>query len=168
MTTIVLNKNVMAADSQVTSSHITTGFQKIHETDIGIYGFAGDAYDLEILIKAMDALYTDSQLVMDEDEEVYLVKPEIIMVDTSHTEDTYSQCVYFIKETGETGLAKLDAKGCVRRISMQQPIALGSGQDFAITAIQLGKSAKEAVKAAIALDPYSGGEIQTVKCKIKS
>lgn len=46
----------------------------------------------------------------------------------------------FIKETGDTGFAKIDANGCVRRFFMDQPLTLGSGQDFAMAGIKLGKT----------------------------
>lgn len=40
------------------------------------------------------------------------------------------------------------------------PLALGSGTDYALTAMRLGKNAEEAVHVACDLDCYSGGEIR--------
>lgn len=43
--------------------------------------------------------------------------------------------------------------------------ALGSGMDFALSAMVMGKSAKEAVKHACKLDAYSGGKIRVLKVR---
>jgi 20S proteasome alpha/beta subunit len=43
---------------------------------------------------------------------------------------------------------------------VDNPYAIGSGSDYAITALDYGKSAVEAVKAAIKRDIYCGGRIQ--------
>ena len=43
--------------------------------------------------------------------------------------------------------------------------AAGSGQDHAITALDLGLSAKDAVKMAIKRDPCTGGKVRVYKVK---
>ena len=48
---------------------------------------------------------------------------------------------------------------------VKPPVSIGSGSDFAITAMTLGKTAIEAVKIAIKLDPNSGGKVNSVKVK---
>lgn len=45
--------------------------------------------------------------------------------------------------------------------------ALGSGKEFALSAMVMGKSAKEAVKHACKLDVYSGGKIRVLKVRDK-
>lgn len=40
--------------------------------------------------------------------------------------------------------------------------AIGSGREFAMATMRLGFDAKMAVKAAIELDPYTGGEVETL------
>lgn len=165
MTTIVLHNNEMASDSQATSSYVEYGFKKIYETPIAVYGFAGDPFNIEIFVKALDALHTGVPFE-DEDGDILVEKPDIVTVDSSHSDEDPSSCVFFIKETGETGIGKIDSRGCVRRLLMNQPIVIGSGCDFAMTAINLGCDAEAAVEAAIKLDPYSGGEVSVVKCKI--
>ncbi|MCG9534382.1 MULTISPECIES: hypothetical protein [Providencia] len=47
----------------------------------------------------------------------------------------------------------------------EAPLAIGSGDSFAMGAMKSGKSAEEAVKVAMSLDVYSGGEVNY--CKIK-
>jgi hypothetical protein len=51
---------------------------------------------------------------------------------------------------------------CLTRLESQFH-AVGSGRDFAIAAMHLGKSAEEAVAVAIKFDCYSGGEIRTMR-----
>ncbi len=48
-------------------------------------------------------------------------------------------------------------------IKKDEVYAIGSGKDFAYTAMDCGLSAKEAVKMAIKRDLYSGGRIRTIK-----
>lgn len=46
---------------------------------------------------------------------------------------------------------------------LNEPVALGSGSDHAITAMDCGRSAKEAVKMAMKRDTNTGGKIRTFK-----
>lgn len=45
---------------------------------------------------------------------------------------------------------------------MDRPFAIGSGRDFALAAMDMGASAKEAVEAAAKRDVYTGGTIRTL------
>lgn len=45
------------------------------------------------------------------------------------------------------------------------PSAIGSGGDFAMAAMMGGADAREAVKIASKLDPYTGGKIRVIKVK---
>lgn len=94
MTTVVLANNVMASDSQITGSYTEHGFRKIYETDVGVYGFAGDPYNIEVFIKAIDALNTSIPIYDDDGEYNDHVKPEIVRVDTQHSDEDYSQCIF--------------------------------------------------------------------------
>lgn len=47
----------------------------------------------------------------------------------------------------------------------QPPYAIGSGCDFAISAMKMGKDAAEAVEFAKQLDVYTGGEVICYPCK---
>lgn len=44
----------------------------------------------------------------------------------------------------------------------QEFVALGSGREFALGAMQFGASAAQAVKIAMKFDPYSGGKVMTL------
>jgi hypothetical protein len=46
---------------------------------------------------------------------------------------------------------------------VDHPRAIGSGSDHALTAMDMGATAKEAVKMAMKRDPFTGGKIRTFK-----
>lgn len=46
--------------------------------------------------------------------------------------------------------------------------AIGSGAEYALAAMELGKSAEDAVRTAIELDINSGGEVYSVKYPLKN
>lgn len=50
-------------------------------------------------------------------------------------------------------------------VPIGKPCAIGSGSDFAMGAMLAGKSATEAVRIAIKLDPHSGGKVRSLKVK---
>lgn len=47
-------------------------------------------------------------------------------------------------------------------LPMAAPHACGSGRDFAIAAMALGQTARQAVELAMQFDPWTGGEIMTL------
>lgn len=57
--------------------------------------------------------------------------------------------------------------GCLRGGLWVEPVesnhALGSGSQFALSAMKLGKTAKQAVEHAATLDCYTGGEIKEMR-----
>ena len=50
-------------------------------------------------------------------------------------------------------------------VEIGYPYAIGSGGDYAIGAMMAGKSATDAVKIAIKIDPFSGGKVKSFKVK---
>lgn len=50
---------------------------------------------------------------------------------------------------------------------LEAPVAFGSGQPFAIAAMDLGHTAKQAVKYAMTRDPGTGGKVRTFKLRKK-
>lgn len=62
-----------------------------------------------------------------------------------------------VLETGETFI--LESK--LIPMPTESPVAIGSGTDFAMAAMTMGKSAPEAVQVACELDCFSGGRIKT-------
>lgn len=51
---------------------------------------------------------------------------------------------------------------------LDRPFATGSGRDFALAAMDMGASAKQAVKVASRRDVYTGGKIRTLTIKVES
>ncbi|CAN0480243.1 unnamed protein product, partial [Phaeothamnion confervicola] len=60
-----------------------------------------------------------------------------------------------------SGVRRIDA-GAPYPYSVPVPAAIGSGREYAITALDLGVSPREAVEAACKRDIWSGGEIMVV------
>lgn len=60
-----------------------------------------------------------------------------------------------------SGIRRIDA-GAPYPYFVPAPAAIGSGRDFAITALDLGKSPREAVEMACKRDVWSGGEILVI------
>lgn len=55
--------------------------------------------------------------------------------------------------------------GCCSHTLYDNNFAFGSGCDFALAAMDFGKSAKEAVKYAMTRDIYTGGRVRVFKVK---
>lgn len=53
----------------------------------------------------------------------------------------------------------------IREVSQQNSLAVGSGGDFALAALDFGKTTREAIKYATTRDPFSGGKIKVYKIK---
>ena len=72
----------------------------------------------------------------------------------------------FIVDQGRVYLAGIDSeKGLLWTLEATRPAATGSGMDHAITAMDCGLSAKDAVRMAIKRDAGSGGRVRTFKVK---
>jgi len=141
MTTIAYDGITLASDSQATSSHIHTGdFQKIFKIKFEsgacvLVAGCGDAFAISAFIA---------------------------WVEDGMCEDEYPPNM-----DAFTGLVVSDSGAylfCDRPhpIPVHAPFGMGSGGDFAIGAMAAGKSARDAVKVAITVDPYSGGKIKTL------
>lgn len=58
----------------------------------------------------------------------------------------------------------IDAEMFPHKLDRSKFYSLGSGREIAMGAMQVGKSAKEAIKAAIELDTFSGGKVNFREC----
>lgn len=55
-------------------------------------------------------------------------------------------------------------EGGLRPMPIREPFhSVGSGRDFAIAAMALGKTAADAVALAMQFDPWTGGDVQTLR-----
>jgi 20S proteasome alpha/beta subunit len=134
MTTVVFDGATLAADSQITSSWKTTGQSKFYRFADGSVGaFAGTWADV---LRAQ--LYLDGQ---------------------TDTEPEGDWSAIIIRPNGT--VHAVDDDGCRMDVTGKR-YAIGSGAHFALGALACGRGAVEAVRVAIELDPYSGGEIEHV------
>lgn len=152
MTTIVYKDGVLASDSQVTLSNgkvASRSFNKIFEPKDALfqgqkvlaYGMAGDAASRLILDRLMmeeGGLYAGDNLESEDDFEAILVCEESL---------------FFVEKSGD--------KPAIRavEISGTEGWAIGSGAAIATHYLLKGASAEEAVKEAMVLDLFSGGEL---------
>jgi len=140
ITTIAYKNGIIAYDSLLTSD-ITITSNNYNKSRLvnGIKFFlAGSISDYD----RFTALYFDEK---SEDE----LNISAIIVDSGK--------VYLSSTNKEGKLWKSDITGI--------PYAIGTGEDHALTAMDLGLSARDAVKMAIKRDTCTGGRIRTFKIK---
>lgn len=60
------------------------------------------------------------------------------------------------------GLYEIGHDGSIIELRDQEPVAIGSGGDFALGALAAGATLEEAVNVAVAFDVFSGGDVVTL------
>tara|TARA_R110000782_G_scaffold270483_1_gene371828 strand:- start:32451 stop:32876 length:426 start_codon:yes stop_codon:yes gene_type:complete len=137
MTTIAIDHNTISADGRTTGNEIiqcdTT--VKVNKRDGIIYAFSGSVTDAEIL---MDIVFEDAEI------------PDFHLNANVVTIADGDVVVHGCSEDG------------YKSWSVNLPYSLGSGSAYALAAMDLGKTSKEAVKYAMTRDIYSGGKIKTM------
>lgn len=139
MTTVACDGRTMASDGLVTEGdHICrTDYRKVFELADGrVAGFAGNCYNWDSFAGWLDN-----------------------GGDLPKVDDSFSCLV--LSPNGE--LHSYDEHG--RRFLEVPPAAIGSGARFALSAMDFGKNADEAVGYACSRDIYSGGSITVAQCK---
>ena len=142
MTTIVYKEGVVAYDSQLTDGDGQTvtddDFDKCIISKSKRFFFSGAACDYEEFINC----YIDNKCAMS--------NVSAIVVDDNRV---YSSSV--------------DSEGKIWRLDITHMIyAIGSGADHALTAMDCGLGAKDAVKMAMKRDTGTGGRIRSFKIKL--
>ena len=149
MTTIAIDQSLtMAADSQATvcDRRVQQPVTKIFQTNGYTIGIAGRYSEALVFIEALeDAL-----------ERVKLQESTYIPIEQGVIEEMDNFHALMI--TPEGGI--LEYEGSRFTIPVEAPIAIGTGSDYALAAMECGKNAIEAVEVAIKFDVYSGGEVQ--------
>lgn len=139
MTTIAVKDGVMATDSQLTSSYIHPhNDTKVKRIGDALLGFSGTAAACEAFEKWFRKGAKPSKF------------PDICS-------DQDMGCA--VLALTARGIALYHLSG--HPVKVGKMAALGSGQDFAMGAMLAGADAKEAVKVASKLCPYTGGRIVT-------
>lgn len=153
MTTIAWDGITLAADDQATTGvRKSFGEKKVHRAPDGVaiygarvmlMGFSGTSGDERHLIQYITEGKCSSQAEMHEQ-----IECTAILV----TED--NRC-FSVQKSADKKLPWIYEK--------KAPYAIGSGADFAITAMHLGKDAVEAVIVASKLDAYTGSTVHCYK-----
>jgi hypothetical protein len=136
MTTLAYDhtKKQIAIDSRITSNGTirTDSYNKIIRNEIGVWFFTGKCCDEELL----STLKHDDRVEVAPDVTALLI----------HDKKVY--------------LVLVNEEGYCEWFEVNHDCAYGSGQDFALAALDFGKSAEDAVKYAMTRDIYTGGDIQ--------
>jgi ATP-dependent protease HslVU (ClpYQ) peptidase subunit len=143
MTTIAIKDGVMACDSLVSAGHSQSMFKfpkVILHNDV-YYGFAGACHDI---------------IIMQD-----LIKGEIDLEDVPDSVIV----TYITMPKNGAGYKCYFRKGVCTKMKLPPFYTIGSGSDYALTAMSCGKSATEAVKEAIKWDLFSGGKVKSYSFK---
>lgn len=143
MTTIAYKEGILAADGQMTEGHvvINKSFRKIYKTSIKYADDTIKYVGMAGKVWQFDQIiahFTDGRALPEHD-------CQAILIGDYHT--------YILDHHA---LMPFQLDDC---------LAVGSGSDFALSAMRLGLSAVEAVKHACTLDVYSGGKIRSVNTR---
>lgn len=139
MTTIAIKDGVLSVDTQITEGRRKSFSTKFLRTDNHAYVLCGDDQFCRDLIPHIESYSGDLSL------------SDIKTRDYSVT----------IVRMGKSPCVIISYDGLLYKDGVLPVSAFGSGADFAIAAMDLGKSSSEAVKYASTRDIYTGGEIES-------
>lgn len=135
MTTIAYDGRYIACDSRESMGHIILSdkVEKFVATPEAVYFGAGVPCDIERLIEVSEQVTHD-----------YFLEAVILVAEKDG--------VFTVSQSEDGGVYKNSA-------SHLDSYAIGSGAEFAMSAIDFGMNAKEAVEYAMTRDIYTGGEV---------
>lgn len=135
MTTIAFDGKILACDSRLVGEHIeTVSLQKIRKIKAGYFAYCGSPGEAEMVRKWIEAGRVWEKRPKVEEFSALIVRK-------------YS--VHYIDESLE-------------EVPMKAPVAIGTGASIALTAMDCGRNAIEAIRFAIKRDPYTGGRVRHV------
>lgn len=144
MTTIAYKDGVLAGDRRVTYEGITRTTTKVHRVNKDLVGFTGHGWQAEELL------------------EWYRMGAEPDKFPGSNrNRDEWTQMLVIRRRDGEIEILSYERSPFPVRL-LDPFVAAGSGRDFAMTAMHLGKTAAEAVEVASLFDAFSGNGIDTL------
>lgn len=150
MTTIATRNGVMVSDGQVSwGDRIDqTNLKKVRKINGCLVGGAGRLSSVLQFFKWFEE-WSDAQVVQGESPHVQVFIPEDLDDEDFTGLVVFTDGVIFMYEGG---------KRCYEIVGAEY-YAIGSGADFALSAMDAGASAEDAVKVAIKRDVFSGGEL---------
>ena len=156
MTTIAYRDKTMCSDSQATRGDFIDNLSttKIFEAGEGILiGISGSALDaLEFVEWFKDTL--EASNVQEQNPYVSVLPPEKLVNENFHCLVAYPDDTVY------------EFFGCEKVMECAESYAaVGSGMFYAMSAMDAGASAEEAVGVAIKRDVFSGGDIQVFQCE---
>lgn len=142
MTTIAYKDEILAYDSRLTKGDtiLDDNFDKSVSIKDNNFFYTGSPYDLDHLING----FLNKTRVLEDDHQI---NSEAIVIDS---DSNIWNCSF--DEENAFWRFKLDPK---------KILAIGSGMAYALTAMDCGKSAVEAVKYAAKRDIFTGGSIRS-------
>ena len=139
MTTCCYDGNILAADTRQVGSYIDNHqAQKIHKIASTYIAIAGDVQQALVFIR-----WYKNQ-----------TEPR---PDPNHMKDFEALVI-------KKGIPYYAADLC-ELVEIGSPCAIGSGCDYAMAAMLGGADAKQAVRIAMKLDPWTGGRVRSVEIK---
>ena len=141
MTTIAYHHKdkQIAVDSQSTLHGVCCNYNKIHKHKGRTFILCGSVCDQEFFIKNFEPLS---------------------LIDLKVEIDTYG-----IMIENNNAYYVFTHDGTFNQEPIKNNLCLGSGSNFALSAMDFGKTAKQAVKYATKRDIYSGGKVQVINLK---
>lgn len=88
-----------------------------------------------------------------------------ILIELGHNDsvEVLPDCQGFLITDGKCFFVSVNDQGYCKHDEMTENFTIGSGGDFALSAMDFGCSAKDAVKYAMTRDVYSGGRVRVFK-----
>lgn len=137
MTTIAIDHNTISADGRTTGNEIIQNDQtvKLHKRDGVIYAFAGSVQDCQDFV---DAISDGTEIPKES------LNANVVTIEGDEVR------IHAVSDGEYTSWA------------VSLPYSFGSGSAYALSAMDLGKTSREAVKYDMTRDIYSGGKIKTL------
>lgn len=156
MTTIAYRDKTMCSDSQATRGDFIDNLSttKVFEVGEGILiGISGSALEaLEFVEWFKDTL--EANMVQEQNPYVSVLPPEKLVNENFHCLVAYPDDTVY------------EFFGCEKIMECAESYAaVGSGMFYAMSAMDAGASAEEAVNVAIKRDVFSGGDVQVFRCE---
>ncbi len=142
MTVIAYDGLTLAADKRACMGSMINTVTKIHRVGDVLVGGSGDLdFVLQVVQWVRDGRKPESFPAQQRDKDDW---QNIILIEANGKPSIYNRTPHAIQYE-------------------QRCVAIGSGREYAMAAMHLGKSAREAVEVAIALDPGCGNGIDALE-----
>lgn len=145
MTTISWKQGYMAADTQMTIGNCSMQTEKIYGIPgLGVIGIAGAGSIMSRVLEWWaNGCEGDPPTLTEEERNRDLTCGALLAT---------SEGVFILED------------GIYPSVVKQDYVAIGSGSDFAMAAMAMGKSAEEAIREAMRHDIYTGGSVDVIEC----